>query len=310
MPNSTINTNMAPIEWLMLVTLSVVWGGSFFFVGVIVDDLPPQTIVFFRVFIAALALHVFFRFTGRHMPWTATAWLAFFGMGLLNNVIPFSLIVWGKTQIASGVASILNATTPLFTVLVAHGLTTDEKLTPLKITGVLVGLMGVAILIGGGAIVDGLSTGIAQLAFLGAAISYAIASVFGRRFKQLKIDPYSVATGQVSASAAMMLPIMLLIDQPWTLAMPSGQSIAALLALGTISSAFAYILYFKILSSAGSTNASLVTFLVPVSAIFLGIAFLGEVLLPRHMQGLALIIAGLALVDGRLFKRSLRRRCS
>ena len=304
MSTSTINKTMTPIEWAMLITLSVVWGGSFFFVGVIVDDLPPLTIVFFRVFIAAATLHLYFKFSGRLMPWTVTAWLAFFGMGLLNNVIPFILIVWGQTQIASGVASILNATTPIFTVLVAHMLTIDEKLTRSRIVGVLIGFVGVAVMIGGGAIADGLSSGVAQLALIGAAISYAFASVFGRRFKQMDIEPYAVATGQVTASAIMMMPIMLLIDQPWTLSMPSAGSIAALIALGTVSSAYAYILYFKILSSAGSTNASLVTFLVPVSAIILGIAFLGEVLLPRHLMGLALIIAGLVFVDGRLFKRT------
>lgn len=304
MSNSTIKTIMGPFEWAMLITLSLVWGGAYFFVGVIIDELPPMTIVFFRVLIAALALHVFFGLTGRRMPWTKAAMLAFFGLGLLNNVIPFTLIVWGQTHIASGVASILNATTPLFTVLVAHMLTNDEKLTPLKTAGVLVGFVGVAIMIGGGAFVEGMSTGIAQLAFIGAAISYAFGIVFGRRFKRMEINPYAVATGQLTASTAMMLPIMLIIDQPWTLAMPSGTSIAALVALGTISSALAYILYFKILSTAGSTNASLVTFLVPVSAIFLGIAFLGEVILPRHIIGLALIIAGLTLVDGRLFKRN------
>ncbi|MEM9575177.1 MAG: DMT family transporter, partial [Pseudomonadota bacterium] len=204
----------------------------------------------------------------------------------------------------SGVASILNATTPIFTVLIAHMLTSDEKLTRLRVVGVLIGFVGVAVMIGGGAAADGLSSGVAQLAFIGAAISYAFASVFGRRFKQMEIEPYAVATGQVSASAIMMMPIMLLIDQPWTLSMPSVGSIAALIALGTVSSAYAYILYFKILSSAGSTNASLVTFLVPVSAIILGIAFLGEVLLPRHLIGLALIIAGLIFVDGRLFNRT------
>jgi len=303
MSDSTINTNMKTIEWAMLITLSVVWGGAYFFVGVIVDELPPMTIVFFRVLIAALALHLFFAITGRRMPWTKAALLAFLGLGLLNNVIPFALIVWGQTHAASGVASILNATTPLFTVLVAHLLTNDEKLTPLKTAGVLVGFIGVAIMIGGGAIVDGMSTSVAQLAFIGAAISYAFAIVFGRRFKKMEIEPYAVATGQLTASTAMMLPIMLIVDQPWTLAMPSGSSIAALIALGIISSAFAYILYFKILSTAGSTNASLVTFLVPISAIFLGIAFLGEIILPRHLIGLALIIAGLMLVDGRLFKR-------
>lgn len=310
MITSTINKSMRPVDWAMLIALSIVWGGSFFFVGVMVSDIPPMTIVFFRVLIAALTLALFFQFTGRSMPWTGVAWLAFFGMGFLNNVIPFGLIVWGQTHVASGVASILNATTPLFTVLIAHLLTSDEKLTPLKVSGVLVGLAGVAIMIGGGAIIEGLSTGLAQLAFIGAAISYSVAIVFGRRFKTMKIDPYALATGQVTASATMMLPIMLIIDQPWTLDFPSGASIAALISLGTVSTAFAYILYFKILSSAGSTNASLVTFLVPVSAIFLGITFLGEVMLPRHLIGLVFIIAGLALVDGRLLRRRSKSQLS
>lgn len=298
-----INKSMSAFDWTMLITLSVVWGGSFFFVGVIVNDLPPMTIVFFRVAIAAIALHIFMRLAGRKVPTSTANWISFFGMGLLNNVIPFGLIVWGQTHIASSVASILNATTPLFTVFVAHFLTQDEKLTPLRIGGVVVGFVGVAVMIGGSAVAEGLSSGFAQLAFIAAALSYAIASVYGRRFKQLEVDPYAVATGQVTASTIMMLPIMLIIDQPWTLDAPSTSSIAALIALGIISTAYAYILYFKILSSAGSTNASLVTFLVPVSAILLGITLLDEVMLPRHLVGLAFIIIGLMLVDGRLFKR-------
>ncbi|WP_018688813.1 DMT family transporter [Ahrensia kielensis] len=303
MSKPTINSSMTTIEWVMLITLSVVFGGSFFFVGVIVQDMPPKTIVFFRVLIAALALHLFMRVTGRKIPWTGTAWFAFFAMGLLNNVIPFSLIVWGQTQIASGVASILNATTPLFTVMIAHALTTDEKLTITRVSGIVAGFIGVAIMIGGGAIADGAATALAQIACIGAAISYGFASVFGKRFKGMTISPYAVATGQVTASTIMMFPIMMIFDQPWTLSMPSTQSIFALLALGLISSAFAYILFFSILDGAGATNLSLVTFLVPVSAIFLGIVFLGEILLPRHLAGLGLIIVGLILVDGRVLKR-------
>ncbi|KPB00597.1 ABC transporter permease [Ahrensia marina] len=294
---------MTTVEWFMLIGLSVIFGGSFFFTGVIVQDLPPKTIVFFRVLIAALALHFFMIVTGRKMPWNGTIWAAFFAMGLINNVIPFSLIVWGQTQIASGVASILNATTPLFTVMIAHALTADEKLSPSRITGVIIGFIGVAVMIGGGAIADGMITALAQFACIGAAISYGFAGVFGRRFKRMAVSPYAVATGQVTASTVIMFPLMLLFDQPWTLAAPSLQSIFALLALGLISTAFAYILFFKILDGAGATNLSLVTFLVPVSAIFLGIVFLGEILLPRHLAGLALIIAGLVCVDGRVFKR-------
>jgi drug/metabolite transporter (DMT)-like permease len=303
MSKPAINTSMTTVEWFMLIALSVIFGGSFFFTGVIVQDLPPKTIVFFRVLIAALALHLFMISTGRKMPWNGTIWAAFFAMGLINNVIPFSLIVWGQTQIASGVASILNATTPLFTVMIAHALTTDEKLSPSRITGVIIGFIGVAVMIGGGAIADGVITALAQFACIGAAISYGFAGVFGRRFRQMAVSPYAVATGQVTASTVIMFPLMLLFDQPWTLAAPSLQSIFALLALGLISTAFAYILFFKILDRAGATNLSLVTFLVPVSAIFLGIVFLGEILLLRHLAGLALIIAGLVCVDGRIFKR-------
>lgn len=303
MSKPAINTSMTTVEWFMLIALSVIFGGSFFFTGVIVQDLPPKTIVFFRVLIAALALHLFMISTGRKMPWNGTIWAAFFAMGLINNVIPFSLIVWGQTQIASGVASILNATTPLFTVMIAHALTTDEKLSPSRITGVIIGFIGVAVMIGGGAIADGMITALAQFACIGAAISYGFAGVFGRRFRQMAVSPYAVATGQVTASTVIMFPLMLLFDQPWTLAAPSLQSIFALLALGLISTAFAYILFFKILDRAGATNLSLVTFLVPVSAIFLGIVFLGEILLLRHLAGLVLIIAGLICVDGRIFKR-------
>ena len=303
MSNRMINKRMTSIEWMMLITPSLVWGGSFFFVGVIVKELPPQTIVFCRVLIAAVALHIYMKATGRRMPITYAAWSAFLRMGLLNNVIPFSLIVWGQIHIASGVASILNATMPLFTVVIAHVLTGDEKVTSLRIGGVVSGLVGVAIMIGGGGLADGWTNGIAQLALICGAVSYAFASIYGRRFRQLGIDPYTVATGQLTASTLLIFPIMMVVDQPWTLSIPSTGSIWALLALGIASSAFAYILYFKILSSAGSTNISLVTFLVPVSAIFLGIIFLNEQLLSRHIAGLVLIGFGLLLVDGRLFKK-------
>lgn len=307
MSTPQINLSMSTFEWMMLIALSIVFGASFFFVAIIVDDLPPMTIVFLRVLIASFTLHFFMKVTSRTMPWSRDIWISFFGMGLLNNVVPFVLIVWGQTQIASGVASILNATTPLFTVLVAHVLTTDEKLSPLRATGVVGGFFGVAVMIGGGAIANGLTTALAQLACIVAAFSYAGASVFGRRFKRMGVNPYAVATGQVTASTVMMLPIMLVIDQPWMLPAPTSISVFALIGLGVFSSALAYILYFRILDSAGATNLSLVTFLVPVSAIFLGIAILGETLLPRHLFGLALIILGLVLVDGRLFRKKIGR---
>ncbi|NVD37514.1 DMT family transporter [Ensifer sp. HO-A22] len=298
---------MGAREWGMLITLSLLWGGSFFFVGVAVTALPPFTIVALRVLLAAAALLLFLRFTGRSMPRDPRIWLAFFGMGLLNNLIPFSLIVWGQTHIASGLASILNATTPLFGVIVAHLLTDDEKLTANKLTGVLVGFLGVAVMIGPAAL-GGLGTNVlAQVAVLGAALSYAFAGVFARRFKRIGVAPIVTATGQVSASSMMLIPIALLIDRPWALTAPGLEVWGAIVGIALISTALAYVLFFRILETAGVTNLMLVTFLIPVSAILLGALFLGESLEPKHFFGMALIAAGLAAIDGRLLQRFRRK---
>ncbi|MBI3435126.1 MAG: EamA family transporter [Proteobacteria bacterium] len=290
---------MTGIEWAQLLTLSALWGSSFFFVGVAVKELPPLTIVVLRVALAALALNVIARLMGVKLPSDGRVWAAFFGMGLLNNVIPFALIVWGQTHIASGVASILNATTPLFTVIVAQFLTSDEKMTGGRCAGVLIGFVGVAIMIGGAAIQSLGVNVMAQLACIAAAISYAFAGVFGRRFKAMGIAPMATATGQVTASSLMLLPAMLVVDQPWGMHFPSFDTIAALLGLALLSTAVAYILYFRILATAGATNLLLVTFLIPVSAILLGVLVLGETLQAKHIFGMALIGAGLAAIDGR-----------
>jgi drug/metabolite transporter (DMT)-like permease len=191
---STINTSMGAREWAMLVTLSVLWGGSFFFVGVVVSDLPPLTIVTLRVGLAALALWSIALVMGLRPPGNLGVWLTFFGMGLLNNVILFTLIVWGQTHIASGFASILNATTPLFTVIVAGLLLPDERATPMKLVGVVVGFGGIVVMFGSTALVGG-SSALAQTAVLGAAISYAFAGVYGRRFKRMGVNPIHHGSG-------------------------------------------------------------------------------------------------------------------
>ncbi|HEX6093090.1 MAG TPA: DMT family transporter [Dongiaceae bacterium] len=288
---------MGPLEWGLLVLLSAVWGGSFFFAAVALREVGPLTVTISRVLIAAILLHAFIRLTDLRMPADGRTWAAFFGMGLLNNAIPFSLIFWGQTHIASGLASILNATTPLFTVVVAHFLTNNEKLTAGRGLGVLIGFAGVVVMIGTD-LLDGLSENLlAQFAVLGAAVAYAFATIFGRRFRQL--PPICTAAGQVTASTVLMLPVALIVEQPWSLPMPGWQTIAALAGLGAICTAFAYGLYFRILRTAGSTNISLVTFLVPVSALLLGMLILGERLEPKHFLGMALIGIGLAAIDGR-----------
>jgi drug/metabolite transporter (DMT)-like permease len=305
-----INRTMSAGEWLMLLALSILWGGSFFFIGVAVKELPTLTIVASRVMLAALILWAVLAATGKARRHSFTVWRAFFIMGLLNNAIPFCLIVWGQSHIASGVASILNATTPLFTVLAANLLTDDEKLTPNRLAGVLAGLTGVAVMIGGAAVETLGVNVVAQLAILGAAISYSCAGIFGRRFRALGVTPIETAAGQVTASSLMLLVPVMLIDEPWTLAMPGMPTIAAMLALASISTALAYIMFFRILATAGATNVVIVTFLVPVSAILLGIAFLGEALALRHLIGMALIGLGLAAIDGRPLKylKKLRAR--
>lgn len=305
-----IKSHMGPAEWFSLLALSVLWGGSFFFVEIAVSALAPLTIVFLRVGLAAVALWIFVFATGRRPPRQAQVWLACFGMGTLNNVIPFSLIVWGQTQITSGLASILNATAPLFTVVVAGMLLPDERMTVSKLVGLAIGFAGVVVMIGMPAVKNTDSTILAQMAILGAALSYACAGVFGRRFKSMGVDPITTAAGQVTASAIMLAPVVLVIDGP---AHAAGASAgiwagiwAAVIALALASTAVAYVFYFRILASAGATNILLVTFLVPVSAILLGATILGERLGTVHLLGMAMIGLGLIAIDGRLWRRLTR----
>ena len=297
---SSAQAPMGAQEWAMLIALSVLWGGSFFFNAVAVKELPSLTIVLVRVGIAAVTLWAVLTLLNIRIPRMKGLWPAFFGMGLLNNAIPFALFVWGQHHIASGLAAILNATTPLFTVLVAHFLTRDEKLSAGKLAGVVLGLLGVILMLGA-ELLSGLGTGLlAQLACLAAALSYAFAGVFGRRFKRMGVPPLATATGQVTASSLLILPMALVIDQPWLLAPPSAHTLAALLGIGTLSTALAYILYFRILAAAGATNLALVTFLIPISAILLGGLLLDERLDAKHFVGMAMIGLGLALIDGRI----------
>ncbi|MCM2473475.1 DMT family transporter [Rhizobium sp. CG5] len=294
------------IDWALLLILSVLWGGSFFFSKVALSELPPFTIVLARVAIAAIALFIYLRATRQAIPTATGTWVAFLGMGLLNNLIPFSLLFWGQTQIASGLASILNATTPIFSIVVAHVLTTDERITPNKVAGIVLGFAGVAVLMAGNALSSQALPYLALLACLAAALSYGFAGVFGRRFRRMGIAPATSAFGQTAATTIMMLPIVAFVDAPWHLAMPSGMTIAALLGLGLLSTALAYIIFFHILAVGGAINSSLVTLLIPVSAILLGDFVLGEILAINHFAGMALISLGLLSIDGRIF-RWLRR---
>lgn len=294
---------MTAIEWLLLLALSLLWGCTFFFTKIALADLPPLVIVFARVSLAALALAPFA--LGSGLLGQRRLWPAFLLMGAINNIVPFFLLFWAQQHIPSGLAAILNGATPLFSVLVAHVLTREEKATTAKIAGVLVGFAGVAVMVGPSALA-GLGGAdaivlVAQLACLGACVSYSFAAVFGRRFRGL--PPVGVASGQLVASSLLMAPVVALVEAPWTLPAPSAATWAALLAFAVLSTALAYLLYFRLLASAGATNVLLVTFLVPVSALLLSVFALHEPLGGRQVCGMALIGVGLSAIDGRLWRR-------
>jgi drug/metabolite transporter (DMT)-like permease len=295
-----INQTMGKKEWLMLFLLSLLWGGSFFFVGIAVMELPPLTIVSLRLVLAAFTLWLVMVLMGQRLPRSLTVWRTFLVMGLFNSAIPFSLITWGQTHIASGLASVLNATTPLFTVMMAGVFLADERISSRKIMSIVIGFIGVVILIGPSSL-DGLGVNVlAQLAVLGAAASYGLSGVYGRRFKRMNLSPLVTATGQLIMSSLVLLPISLLIERPDQLILPSASVWVAVIALAVFSTALAYILYFRLLSSSGITNLSMVTFLIPISAILLGVILLDEVLRTEHFIGMLFIVVSLLGIDGRL----------
>lgn len=298
---------MQPIEWALLLALSFMWGGSFFFISVAVKELPPLTLVVLRLGFAAVTLHLVSLVIGQRARLNLKVFAALGVLALVTNVIPFSLISWGQTHIASGLASILNATTPLFTLIVAHYLTHDEKMTPARVSGLLVGFTGIVIMIGTDALKGLGSNVLGQLAVVCAAVCYAFGGVIARRFQRLGLSPLQFSTGLFTAATVLQLPLALIVDQPWNIPTPGPQAWGAVITLGVMSTAIAYIIYFRVLATAGVVNIMLVTFLVPVTAILLGSTLLDEVLYPKHFAGMALIGLGLMLIDGRVFVWMRRR---
>lgn len=313
--------SMDATEWALLLALSVLWGGSFFFVEVALGGLPPLTLALLRVAIAAAALraaaatlaaispartvpataprHAASPPSGTPAPRpTGRPWAAFAVMGLLNNVVPFGLIFWAQQHLTGGLAAILNATTPLWGVLLAHVVLSDERLTPNRLAGVLTGLAGVAVMVGPAAPGDlGAAAVPAQVAVLLAAVSYACAGLYGRRLKSL--PPAEAAAGQLTASTVLLLAPVALLERPWTLSPPGAGALTAVLGLALLSTALAYTLYFRLLRTAGATNLLLVTLLIPATALLLGSLVLAEPLETGQLAGMALIGLGLALIDGR-----------
>jgi drug/metabolite transporter (DMT)-like permease len=293
--------SMSAADWAKLLLLGAIWGGSFFFARVAVAEMHPLTLVMFRVLIAAAALHIYLQACGPSFRLALPLAGSFFLLALVNNVLPFSLIFTGQTAMGAGLAAVLNSTTPFWTILLANAVTSDEKLSLNKVAGVLLGIAGVAVMVGPGVIASLGGPVWAKFALIGASLSYAVALVFSRRFKA--VPPAIVATGQLTASTIVMIPLVLLWNGPAGLFAASPPVWAAVFALALVSTAFAYILYFGVIGSAGATNASLVTLIVPVSAILLGFIFLGERLELFEVGGMLLIGLGLVTIDGRVFGR-------
>jgi drug/metabolite transporter (DMT)-like permease len=302
--NAKAALRMGSAEWVMLVILSMLWGGSFFFGKVALAELPPLTAALLRVGLAAIALTAWTRLN--RIPRGDIPLRQFVAMGLFNNAIPFVLMLWAMTRISSGLAAILNATTPFWAALLAHLATQDERITVRQSAGVLIGLLGVVAIAGQDAL-RGLGQDVlAQGAVVLGALSYAVAGVYGRRFAGC--NPWRTAAGQLTAATALLLPLAALAEQPWTLPMPGWVTWGAIAGLALLSTALGYGLYFRILARAGATNVLLVTFLIPVSALLLGTWILRESIVPSQLGGMALILAGLAILDGRVLRAILPGR--
>ena len=290
---------MTTTEWGQLLLLSVLWGGSYLFVALAVRDFPPLTLIALRLSTAVVLLGALLWFQKQRLPRDPRLWVDFFIMGAFNNALPFWLIATAQTWVGGGLASIINSSTPLWTALIAHVLTRDEKLTGTKLAGVVVGLAGVATMIGVDALRSLGADVVPQLACVAAAMCFAVATVFGRRLRNNGLPFNTTTTCTTLAAAALAAPAALLVDQPWTLAAPGLPAIGAIFGLAAFSTASGYLIYYRLLATAGALNCSLVTFLIPVSAILLGLLLLSETLGAQHLAGMLTIFVGLALIDGR-----------
>jgi drug/metabolite transporter (DMT)-like permease len=296
---------MGSVDWAQLILLGILWGGSFFFARIAVQEIHPMVLVLYRVASAAVILHLWLLL--RRLPFSQALPHAgsFFILAFVNNVVPFSLIFLGQTAIGAGLAAILNATTPFWTVIAANVLTSDEKITANKLGGIVLGIAGTAVMIGPSALTGFGAPLWAQLCVLGASLSYGLAAIYARRFRHLPSE--IVATGQLTASSIIMIVLVGAVYGTTGLHAASLSTWAAVAALGIVSTALAFVIYFNLIASAGATNASLVTLIVPIGAVLLGALFLGEGLAGPEIAGMALIGLGLVTIDGRIFRFRARR---
>jgi drug/metabolite transporter (DMT)-like permease len=300
-----IDVQMDARDWSRLVFLSVLWGATFFFTSLALRELPPLTLVFLRLSIATLILLPIIWLHKIKLPSSIAGWQPYAVMALINNVIPFSLIVMAQTYIPSGMASVLNATTPVFTVLVAAAFG-DERLILRRVVGVLLGLTGVIVLRGFAFEIDSDQT-IGILLSLGATVSFGFSALWATR-KLTGKPPLATATFQLMSASVMMFCLAVVFDRPWQLEMPGGVTWSAILGLASLSTALAFIVFFQIIIRSGASTVMLVTLLVPVSAILLGYFILGEYIATREIIGALIIGSALLVMDGRIFRLFRRSR--
>jgi len=289
---------MRTTDWLLLFVLSVLWGLTYFFAVIATHSVPPLTLVLLRVALAAMVLVPIVLLMGFRLPDNLATWRSLVILASLNNIIPFTLMFYGQPHVTGGLASVINATTPLFTILIAR-IFAQEPLSAAKIAGVLLGLAGVAVLMGPAAANMHATSLLGMSCFVGAAISYGVSALWLRRFRDTP-PMVSAASQLICSSAMMLLPASL--ERAWLLPMPPLPAIGAVLGLAVLSTALAYVLFFRISATAGATNVMLVTLLIPVTAVGLGAVFLGEAVTLHQIVGALIIASGLLIIDGRLLR--------
>lgn len=297
----TQQTTLSTRAWAELTLLGVIWGGSFLAIRTALDEIGFLTSVLHRVFWAMLVLWGVVLLRRLPIPRDPKIWGAFLVMGLLNNVIPFSLMAWGQLYIPSGLTSIFNAATAIFGVLVAALVFADERLTPRKALGVTLGFFGVCLAIGLDALKQFDTTSLAQIAIIAGTVSYAFASAWARKMLG-GVQPVIAATGMLTGSSLIMIPLAVVFEGVPSLALGT----TTWLSIGyyaIIATAFAYLLYYRVLGMAGSGNLMLVTLLIPPVAITLGALVRNETLHPGEYVGFAILALGLSIIDGRLWRR-------
>jgi drug/metabolite transporter (DMT)-like permease len=290
-------------DWVRLLALSALWGASFLFYRMLAGELPPLMTTFGRVGLGGVFLAAMLAPRAAPISLPRARWGQFCMLALLTNLVPFTLFAWGEMRVQAGTAAILNAMTPMFSVVVGAAVFRSEALTAARVAGVVCGIAGVAVLIGPHALLGQDWPG--ELACLLAALSYGFAVHYARRVAG--VSPPNKALGQLVAASAMLLPVVLLLDRPWALPAPSLSGWVALVGIAVPCTSVAYLLYFDLIARAGANNAALVTLLVPVSALLLGAAVLGEPITWNALGGMALIAAGLIAIDGRLPGWAIRR---